>query len=162
MNRWSSLHKRRIILSLTSRYIAVEANWPSQCTDAIIRRTNGLSGAEEHPLGASLFDSNAGVGWTAEVSMKHRFIRCWSNLLGASLSNSNEGVGWTAGQSVGSSGVEAVEVQTLLLPNPKASDELMLVPSVHPTDTFELSSCRTHLTQLESRASDHLTLLLGF
>jgi hypothetical protein len=47
---------------------------------------------------------------------------------------------------------EASELQSLLLPNPKAPDEPMLGLSVHPTVTFEISSRRTHLMNVEIRA----------
>jgi hypothetical protein len=46
-------------------------------------------------------------------------------------------VGWTVEYPVGSYGGEAVEAQSVLLPNPKASDEILPVSSVHPTLCFE-------------------------
>jgi hypothetical protein len=137
------LRKRRIIRSLTSFNIAIEPT-NTDNTPTIIRCTVGLSGAEGPPLGASLYDSNRGVGWTAGDLLKCRFIRCWRRNLDASLYDLNEGITWTICLSVGSSGAEETEAQTLLLPNPRASDELMLVPSVHSTVTFEFSSRRTH------------------
>jgi histidine ammonia-lyase len=70
------------------------------------RRTVGLSGAEEHPLGVVMYGLNTGVGWTTEVYMKRQFIWCWSEILGASLYDFNEGVRWTAGQGVRSSDAE--------------------------------------------------------
>jgi hypothetical protein len=44
----------------------------------------------------------------------------------------------------------------------KASDEPMSVPSVHPMVHFDSNGHRTHLTHLEMRASDHLTLWTWF
>jgi hypothetical protein len=37
----------------------------------------------------------------------------------------NAAVGWTVGQGIGSSGAKGAEPLPLLLPNPKASDELI-------------------------------------
>jgi hypothetical protein len=93
--------------------------WPSQCTDALHRHPIGPSSAEEHPLGVVLCSSNTGVRWTAEMIMKCRFIRCWSNSFGTSLYDLNVSVRWTVESTVGSSGAEAVEIQSILLPNPK-------------------------------------------
>jgi hypothetical protein len=64
---------------------------------------------------------------------EHRIIRCWR--------------GWAL---------------TLLLPNPKASDEPLPIPSVHPTVSFEIFGCWTHPTHVEIEASVHLTLWLEF
>jgi hypothetical protein len=134
----------------------------NQCTDAMHRRTVGLSDAKEHPLGVVMSSSNTCVGWTAEVSMKRRFIWCWRKILGVSLSNLNEGVRWTAGQGVGSSGAESTELQPLLLPNPRSPNEPMLGLSVHLTVTFENSSCITHLMNVEIRVSVHPMLWFEF
>jgi hypothetical protein len=78
------------------RWNSCWTQWPSQCTNALHRRTIGLSGAEEHPLGAVMCISNSGVGWTADESYKRRFIWCWSKSFGASLYDLNVSVGWTA------------------------------------------------------------------
>jgi hypothetical protein len=118
--------------------------------------------AEDHPLGVVLYDSNRGVGWTTEVCMKRRFIQCWSKNLDASLYDLNVGVRWTASQGIRSSGVEEAELRTLLLPNPRSPDESMLGSSVYPTVSFENSSHRTHLTNVEMRVSVHPTLWLEF
>jgi hypothetical protein len=131
---------------------------PRQCTDAIHRRPIGSSGAEEHPLGVALYVSNKGVGWTAEFTSKRRSIRCWSRSFGASLYVLNATIGWTVGQGIGSSGAEGVEPWPLLLPNPKASDEPMPIPSVHPTVCFESLRHKTHPTNVKERASVHPTL----
>jgi hypothetical protein len=136
--------------------------WPSQCTDALHRRPAGPSGAEEHPLGAVLCSSNTGIRWTAEMILKHRFIRWWSNSFGASLYDLNVSVRWTVESTVGSSGAEAVETQSVLLPNPKASDEPLPIPSVHPTVTFEVLGRWIHPAHLEMQASVHLTVCFEF
>jgi hypothetical protein len=49
-----------------------------------------------------------------------------------------------------------------LYPNPKASDEPMPVPSVHPTVHFEFVGCGTHPTRVNYGASDHPTLWTWF
>jgi hypothetical protein len=116
--------------------------------------------AEDHPLGVVLYDSNRGVRWTTKVCMKRRFIHCWSKNLDASLYDLNVGVWWTASQGIRSSGAEEAELRTLLLPNPRSPDESMLGSSVHPTVSFENSSHRTLLTNVEMRVSVHLTLWL--
>jgi hypothetical protein len=71
---------------------------------------------------------------------------------GTSLFLLNATVGWTIGQGIGSSGAEGADPSPLLLPNPKASDEPMPVPSVHPTVCFESFGHRTHPTHVEMRA----------
>jgi hypothetical protein len=131
---------------------------PRQCTDTIHRRPVGSSGAEEHPLGVVLYVLNKVVGWTAELTSRRWFIRCWSRSFGASLYVLNATVGWTVGQGIGSSGAEGGEPWPLLLPNPKPSDELMPIRSVHPTVCFEFLGHRTHPTNVVLRASVHPTL----
>jgi hypothetical protein len=135
---------------------------PRQCTDAIHRRPVGPSGAEDFSLWAVLYVSNITVGWTAESTSKHRSICCSNRSFGASLYVLNATVGWTVGQGIGSSGAEGAEPWPLLLPNPKASDELMPVPSVHPTVCFESFGHRTHPTHVEKRVSVHPTLWFSF
>jgi hypothetical protein len=53
-----------------------------------------------------------------------------------------------------------LKVQSLdrLLPNPKASDEPLPTPSVHPTVRFEYFGHRTHLMHVEMSVSVHPTL----
>jgi hypothetical protein len=162
MNRWSPPAQAS---DHPVTHIAQYSRWtkkPRQCTDAIHRRPVGPSGAEDFSIGVVLYVLNITVRWTVESTSKRRFIRCWSNCFGASLYDLNATVGWTIGQGVGSSGAEGVEPWPLLLPNPKASDESMPVPSVHPTVCFESFGHRTHPTHLESRASDHPTLWFWF
>jgi hypothetical protein len=143
------------------RWYSRWTKWPSQCTDAMHLHTVGLSGAEEHPLGAVLCSSNNAVGWTVEVWMKRLFIRCWTKNLVVSLYDLNVGgVRWTASQSIGSSNIEEAELWTLLLPNPRSPDEPMLGSSVDLTVSFENSSHRTHPTNVEKRVSIHPTLWL--
>jgi hypothetical protein len=129
-----------------------------QCTDAIHRRPVASSGVEEHPLGAVLYVSNTGVGWTAESTSKCWSIRCWSRSFGASQYVLNATVGWTAGQGTGLSGAEDAESWPLLLPNSKASDEPLPIPSVHPTVCFESLGHTSHPTNVVLRASVHPTL----
>jgi hypothetical protein len=135
---------------------------PRQCTDAIHRRPVGPSGVEDFSLGAVLYVSNITVGWIAESTSKRRSIRCWSRSFGASLYVLNATFGWTASQGIGSSGAEGAEPWPLLLPNPKASDELLPTPSVHPTVRFEYYGHRTHPTHVEMRVSVHMTLWFWF
>jgi hypothetical protein len=129
--------------------------WPSQCTDALHRRPVGPSGAEEHPLGAILCSSNTSVGWTGELILKRRFIWCWTVDL-------NVSVGWTVESTVESSGAEAVETQSVLLPNPKASDEPLPILSVHLMVTFEFLGHWIHLAHLEMQVLVHPTLCFEF
>jgi hypothetical protein len=131
---------------------------PRQCTDAIHRCPVGSSGVEEHPLGAVLYVSNKAVRWTAESTSKRRSIRCWSRSFGASLYVLNATVGWTVSQGIGSSDAEGAKPWPLLLPKPKASDEPMPIPAVHPTVCFESLGHRTHPTNVVLRASVHPTL----
>jgi hypothetical protein len=126
------------------------------------RRPVGPSGAEKHPLGVVLCSSNTGVRWTAEMILKRRFIRCWSNSFGASLYDLNVSVRWTVESAVASSGAEAVETQSVLLPNPKASDEPFPILSVHPTVTCEFLGRWIHPAHLEMQASVHSTLCFEF
>jgi hypothetical protein len=135
---------------------------PRQHTDAIHWRPVGSSGAEAFSLRAALYVSNIPIRWTAESTSKRRSIRCWSRSFGASLYVLNATVGWTVGQGIGSSGAEGAEPWSLLLPNPKASDEPMPVPSVHPTVCFESFDHRTHPTHVETRVSVHPTLWFSF
>jgi hypothetical protein len=137
-------------------------NKPKQYTDAIHRRPVGPSGAEDFSLGAVLYVSIITVGWTAESTSKRRSIWCWSRSFGVSLYVLNATVGWTVGQGIRSSDAEGAEPWPLLLPNPKASDEPMPVPSVNPTVCFESFGHRTHPTHVKMRASVHLTLWFWF
>jgi hypothetical protein len=157
MNWW-------VPLTQASDHRVPHRQWNSRWTQVThtLHRCAVESAAEEHPLGAVLCNSNTGVGWTAEMFMKRRIIRCWIQILGVSLSNLNEGVRWTAGQGVRSSSAEATELQSLLLPNPRSPDEPMLGSSVHPMVTFENSSRRTHLTNVEIRVSVHPMLWFEF
>jgi hypothetical protein len=68
------------------------------------------------------------------------------------------GITWTAALTIGSFGAEVVEAWPLLLHNPKTSDEPMLYLSVQ----VENSSSWIHLTNVEIRASDHLTRWFTF
>jgi hypothetical protein len=154
MNRWSPPAQASDHPVTHSTQYSRWTKKPRQCTDAIHRRPVGPSGAEDSSLGLILYDLNMTFGWTAELTSKRQFIRCWSNCFGVSLYDLNA--------TVGSSGAEGVEPWPLLLPNPKASDEPMLVPSVHPTVCFESFGHITHPTHLESRASDHPTLWFWF
>jgi hypothetical protein len=126
------------------------------------RRPVGPSGAEDFSLGAVLYVWNITVGWIAEFISKRLSIRWWSSCFGTSLYVLNATVGWTVGQGIGSSGAEGAEPWPLLLPNPKASDEPMPVPSVLPTVHFESFGHRTHPTHVELRASVHPTLWFWF
>jgi hypothetical protein len=162
MNRRFPSHRRQMIRSLTSRYTAVELKWPCQCTDTMFRRIFGLFGAEDYPLGAVLCSSNRGVRWTAEYLLKRRFIRCWRRILSVSLYDLNVSVRCTADMSIGSSRAEAVEAQLVLLPNPKASDDPLPIPSVHPIVYFEFLYRWIHSAQLEKQVSVHLMLCFEF
>jgi hypothetical protein len=133
-----------------------------QFTDAIHWRPVGPSGAKNFSLGAVLYVLNITVGWIAESISKRRSIRCWSSCFGASLYVLNATVGWIVGQDIWSSSSEGAEPWPLLLPNPKASDEPMPVPSVHPTVHFESFGHRTRPTHVESRVSVHTTLWFWF
>jgi hypothetical protein len=135
---------------------------PRQCADAIHRRPVGPSGAEDFSLRAVLYVSNITVRWTVESTSKRRSIRCWSRSFGASLYVLNATIGWTIGQGIGSSGAEGAEPWPLLLPNPKASDEPMPVPLIHPAVCFESFGHKTHLTHVEIRASVHPMLWFSF
>jgi hypothetical protein len=136
--------------------------WPSQCTDTLHWRLVGPSGAEAHPLDVVLCSSNTGIGWTAELNLKRQFIQCWSTFFGASLYDLNVSVRWTVESTVGSSGAEAVEAQSVLLPNPKASDEPLPISSVYPTVTFEFLGRWIHPAHLEMQVSVHPTLYFEF
>jgi hypothetical protein len=136
--------------------------WPSQCTDSLHRRPVGPSSAEEYPLGVVLCSSNIGIGWTAEMILKRRFIRCWSKSFGTSLYDLNVSVGWTVESTIISSGAEAVETPSVLVPNPKASYEPLPILSVHPMVTFEFLGHWIHPAHLEMQASFHLTLCFEF
>jgi hypothetical protein len=63
------------------RWYSRWTKWPSQCTDALHRCLFRPFGAEEHPLGAVLYSLNTSVEWTAELNLKHRFIRAEALLL---------------------------------------------------------------------------------
>jgi hypothetical protein len=104
MNRWSPPAQA---LDHPLTHSAQYSRWtkkPRQCTDAIHRRPVGLSGAGDFSLVVVLYVLSITIGWTAESTSKHRFIRCWSNCFGASLYDLNATVGWTVGQGFGSSG----------------------------------------------------------
>jgi hypothetical protein len=125
MNRWFPPSRRRIIRSPTCPYIAVEPKWPRHYTDALsvypVRYCVVQTQASDEPL--SWFWSVGSSGAEA--------------ILLAPLYDLNVSVRWTVEYPVGASDAEAVEAQSVLLPNPKASDEPFPVPSVHPTITFE-------------------------
>jgi hypothetical protein len=146
-------------LVTNSHWYSHWTKWPSQCTDALHWRPVGPSGAEEHPLGVVLCSSNTSVGWTAEMILKRRFIWCWSNSIGASRYDLNVSVGWTVESTVGSSGAEAVETQSVLLHIPY---ELLPIPSVHLMVTFEFLGRWIHLAHLEMQASVHPKLCFEF
>jgi hypothetical protein len=86
----------------------------------------------------------------------------WSTSFGASLYDLNVSVGWKVESTVRSSGAEPIEAQAVLLPNPKASDEPLPIPSVHPTVTFEFLGWWIHLAHLEMQVSVHPTLYFEF
>jgi hypothetical protein len=57
---------------------------------------------------------------------------------------------------------EEAELWPLMLPNPKALEEPLPIPSVHPTVSFENSGRWTHPTNVEMVASVHPMLWLEF
>jgi hypothetical protein len=136
--------------ALNSRW----TTWPNQCTDTMHRCPVEPSGAEEHSLWEVLCSLNVNVRWTAGWFLKRRFIWCWSRSFGVSLYDLNA--------SVGSSGAEEAKLWPLLLPNPKASDEPLPIPSVHPTVSFDFFGRWTHPTNVVLMASVHPMLWLEF
>jgi hypothetical protein len=150
------VRRRRIIRSLTGADIAVE---PSDLVDTLTLCTDApsdyLGMKSTHSMQYCVVQTMA-----SELTLKRRFIRCWSNSFGASLCDLNVNIKWTTGKNIRSSSAEEVELWTLLLPNLRSPNEPMLGPSVHPTVSFENSSCKTHPTNVEKRASVHLTLWL--
>jgi hypothetical protein len=147
--------QRRIIRSCTTCNIAVEPRNPDNTT------TLYTDAPSDHLVLKAPHSGRYYMVWNKlsdeplSTPSKRWIIRCWSRILGASLLNLNATVGWTDGQGVGPSNAWA---QTLDQNCSQTLRRRMPVPSVHPTAHIEPVGCRTHLTHVKYRASDHPTI----